>query len=212
MWAGCGAQQGLGAGPWRKAPCRWSWQVPQEEVFLLHVDNAGATAALWPLYHWPDAEKASALSSKDLPSCYTNTQHLLCRNTSMAVTASVFPCSSHPSIPSAFPKTPCSPAAQLRGCWPHRSCLNSPLSAAPQTEARTLSTAYTYSTPATTKALLCYCTAWKGAKKVCHGIWLPGSQGEAWGGRKAEKQSQKRESNMKPGSSCRLLFPLAWLE
>lgn len=85
-------------------------------------------SSLWPLYHRSDVTEAFSISRISLGSlcCDINTQKLLRRNTATALPASVFPCSSHYSIPPVPLKPPLSSAAQLWGCWPHRAPLRCP--------------------------------------------------------------------------------------
>lgn len=77
-------------------------------------------SSLWPLYHRPDIKEVFSISwiSLDWLCCDMDTQKLLGRNISTALTATVFPCSPHYSIPPVPLKPPYSSAAQLRGCWP----------------------------------------------------------------------------------------------
>lgn len=117
--------------------------------------------SLWPLYHQSDV-RVFPISwiSLDSLCCDINTEKLLCRNTSRALTASVFPCSSHYSTLPVPLKPPYSSAAQLRGCWLHRSPWRHP-QAQSQTQAAAtmLFTAFIYSTPAKQR-LSCATAAW----------------------------------------------------
>lgn len=119
--AGCGAQHGQGAGQVKENTLLLELRIsPRTDIPSASGRCSCHHSSLWPLYHRPDIKEVFSISwiSLDWLCCDMDTQKLLGRNISTALTATVFPCSPHYSIPPVPLKPPYSSAAQLRGCWP----------------------------------------------------------------------------------------------
>lgn len=190
---------------------------PKKRYVLLQADSAAANAALsgictaglmlkmlLPFHRYPKTRFAamwtrSSCSAETLPRQWPPVCLHMVHNT---------------ASPPASPKPPRSSAAQLRGCRTHNTPLKRPQ--AQSLEHGQLLWCFSQHTDTALQLqqrLSCApARPERGWKRVHHGVRLPGSYREAWGGRKAEEWSQKRESDGKPGSSCLLLLPPAWLE